>query len=170
MRKIKYQRKMDFLPISVRISERKILLVGGGHVATHKAEILSHFTDNPAGEKNDNVTIIAPSVSPEIKSLPFRVEEREFKAEDLEGVSLLFVCTGDKELNHRIKALAQERGILCSVCDDPAYCEFISPAISRTEGDGLTIAVASDGKDVKRSIRVRNRINALIISGLLHLD
>ena len=28
---------MDFLPINIRISDAKILIVGGGKVATHKA-------------------------------------------------------------------------------------------------------------------------------------
>lgn len=153
---------MDFLPICVRIKDREILIVGGGTVAAHKAEILHRFTDN--------ATIVAPQIAQELRKLPFRLVEREFRAEDLEGVDLLFVCTGDKELNHRIKTLAEGRGILTSVCDDPSYCDFISPAISRREGDGLTIAVASDGKEVRRSIRVRNRINSLIERGLLSLE
>ena len=153
---------MDFLPVSVRINGRKILIVGGGKVATHKAQILHRFTDE--------ATVIAPEVSDELKQLPFTVIERPFEDQDLEGVQLLFVCTGDSALNHHIKELATRRGILTSVCDDPKFCDFISPAISRQDGDNLTIAVGSDSRDVHRSIRVRNRINELIKKGILDIS
>lgn len=153
---------MDFLPIGIRIRDKKILIVGGGRVATHKATVLSRFTDH--------ATVIAPAVCAEIKALPFSWEERPFSEQDLEDADILFVCTDDKELNHRIKALAEKRRILTSVCDDTAYCDFISPAICRQKADYLTIAVSSDARDVKRSIRVRNRINALIQSGALNIE
>lgn len=151
---------MDFLPISIRITS--IIVVGGGNVATHKATILSRFTDR--------VTVIAPEISEELRQLPFRFIERPFQESDLQQCQLLFVCTGDHALNHRIKALAAGRGILTSVCDDTAYCDFVSPAISRQPDDNLTIAVGSDAKDVRRAIRVRNRINELIQNKQLDLD
>ncbi len=81
---------MDFLPVSVRINGRSILIVGGGKVATHKAQILHRFTDQ--------ATVIAPEVSDALKQLPFTVIERPFEEGDLEGVQLLFVCTGDAAL------------------------------------------------------------------------
>ena len=139
---------MNFLPINIRISDAKILIVGGGKVATHKATILNRFTDK--------ATVIAPEVSDGIKALPFHWQERPFVEADLEGVTLLFVCTGDHLLNHQIHQLARQRGILTSVCDSPDECDFSSPAIYR-DGD-LTISVASDAKDVKRSIAIRDRI------------
>jgi siroheme synthase-like protein len=112
---------VDFLPINIRISDARILIVGGGKVATHKATILSRFTER--------ATVIAPEVSDGIKALPFSWEERDFAESDLDGVTLLFVCTGNHELNHHIHSLARQRGILTSVCDSPAECDFTSPAI-----------------------------------------
>jgi siroheme synthase-like protein len=151
---------MDFLPICIRIKDAHILIVGGGKVATHKAQILSRFTDQ--------ATVIAPQVTEEMRALPFRIVEKPFEATDLEGVSLLFVCTGDHTLNHEIRELAHKRHILTSVCDDPEACDFISPAIYR-EGN-LTVAVASDSKDVKRSIRVRNKIKEGIEDDRICID
>lgn len=142
---------MDFLPINIRISDAKILIVGGGKVATHKATILSRFTNR--------AKVIAPEVNDKIKALPFKLEERHFVETDLDGVSLLFVCTDNHQLNHHIHQLARQRGILTSVCDSPSECDFTSPAIYR-DGD-LTISVASDAKDVKRCIAIRDRIAAL---------
>ena len=151
---------MDYLPITINIVSANILIVGGGKVATHKAQILARFTDH--------ATVIAPEITEELKTLPFHFIEKTFEPSDLDGVQILFVCTGNHELNHEIKRLAAQRHILTSVCDDPAQCDFISPAIHR-EGN-LTIAVGSDSRDVKRSIRVRNRIKELIENGILQID
>ena len=151
---------MDYLPITIKIESARILIIGGGKVATHKAQILSRFTDK--------ATVIAKEISEGIKALPFHSIEKEFEPSDLEGVQLLFVCTGDHILNHQIKLLASRRGILTSVCDDPSVCDFVSPAIYR---DGnITIAVGSDAKDVKRSIRIRDRIKELIEDDTLQID
>ena len=151
---------MVYLPITIKIVSANILIVGGGKVATHKAQILARFTDQ--------ATVVAPEITDELKALPFQTKEKAFEPSDLDGVQLLFVCTGDHELNHQIKQLAAERHILTSVCDDPAQCDFISPAIYRN--DNLTIAVGSDSRDVKRSIRVRNRIKELIENDTLQID
>ncbi len=151
---------MDYLPITIKIVSTNILIVGGGKVATHKAQILSRFTDQ--------ATVVAPEITEELRALPFRIKEKTFEPSDLDGVQLLFVCTGNHELNHKIKELASHRHILTSVCDDPGQCDFISPAIY--SNDNLTIAVGSDSRDVKRSIRVRNRIKELIENDKLPID
>lgn len=151
---------MDYLPITIKIVSTNILIVGGGKVATHKAQILARFTDH--------ATVVAPETTEELRALPFQVIEKEFEPSDLDGIQLLFVCTGNHDLNHEIKQLASQRHILASVCDDPEQCDFISPAIFRS--DNITIAVGSDARDVKRSIRIRNRIKELIENGTLQID
>lgn len=149
---------MEFLPINIRISDAKILIVGGGKVATHKALILSRFTNN--------VTVLAPEISDEIKRLPFTKIEKEFSESDLNGVNLLYVCTGNHVLNREIKRLSKRRNILTSVCDSPVLCDFTSSAIY-IDGD-VTVSVASDAKDVKRSIRIRNNIQDAFSKHYLH--
>ena len=84
---------MDYLPITIKIVSANILIVGGGKVATHKAQILARFTTH--------ATVVAPEITEELKALPFHIKEKTFEAADLDGVQLLFACTGDHELNHR---------------------------------------------------------------------
>ncbi len=151
---------MNYLPIAINIATANIVIIGGGKVASHKAQILSRFTDR--------ATVIAPEISEDLKKLPFKIIEKEFEPNDLIGVDYLFICTGNHELNHQIKILASEKKILTSVCDDPKQCDFISPAIYRQEN--ITISCGSDSKDVKRSIRIRNRIKELIEQGILDIS
>ena len=149
--------KMNFLPISINISGKKILIIGGGKVACHKASVLSRFTDE--------ATVISPSFHDGFRSLPFETIAKEYEKTDLDGAFLVYVCTENRELNARIKSDAEDAGILTSVCDNPSLCDFISPAIYKH--DNVTIAVSSNARNVSQSIGIRNEIRESIRNGQL---
>lgn len=151
---------LQFLPISLNVTGKKILLIGGGKVATHKGEIMARFVNN--------VTVIAPDFTEAILQLPFTFIQKEYEPSDLEGAFLVYVCTGNHELNEKIKHDAEKWGILTSVCDAPMLCDFVSPAIHK-EGH-LTISVGSNAQNVYQSVDVRNRISQLISDGILQVN
>lgn len=152
--------ELQFLPISINVTNKKILLVGGGKVATHKGSIMARFVNQ--------VTVVAPEFTPEIKLLPFTFIEKEYDKGDLEGFFLVYVCTGNHELNAQIKADAETLGILTSVCDAPLLCDFVSPAIHK-EGH-VTISVGTNGRNAYQSVAIRNQISALINDSKISLD
>lgn len=149
-----------FLPVTLRIPAEGILIIGGGHVATHKVTLLQRFTPR--------IRVVAQAVSDDIKASGAAWEERPYAPDVLRGAHLLYICTSDHALNARIAADARRRHILVNVCDAPALCDFVSPAIVRS--GCLTVSVASDARDVRRSIRVRNRIKQLISDDILPID
>ncbi|MCD8194630.1 MAG: bifunctional precorrin-2 dehydrogenase/sirohydrochlorin ferrochelatase [Tannerellaceae bacterium] len=151
---------MEFLPINIRINTRNILIIGGGKVAAHKAAILSRFTGQ--------VTVLAPQFHETFRELPFRLLCKSYEKGDISGYQLIYICTDNHALNKEIKEEAGRAGIPASVCDAPHLCDFTSPAIYRREN--LTISIATDGKEVKRAIAIRNRIQELIEAGILVLD
>ena len=142
---------LKFLPVSINITDKKILIIGGGKVGFHKATILNRFTDE--------ATVIAPEFHAGFESLPFTQIKKRYEQSDLAGAFLVYVCTENEELNARIKAESEKLGILTSVCDNPMLCDFVSPAIHK---DGnVTIAVSSNAQDVYRSIDIRDQIRKL---------
>ena len=147
---------LQFLPISINVTNKKILLVGGGKVATHKGTIMARILSK-------HVTVISPEFTEEIKKLPFTFITKEYEKGDLEGFFLVYVCTGNHELNAQIKSDAETLGILTSVCDSPFLCDFVSPAI-HNEGH-VTISVGTNGRDAFQSVAIRNQITALILDG-----
>jgi siroheme synthase-like protein len=151
---------MTFLPISINVTNKKILLVGGGKVATHKGQIMARLVQN--------VTVISPEFTDEIRQLPFEFVQKEYEKTDLVGYFLVYVCTGNHELNAQIRADAEEQGILTSVCDAPLLCDFVSPAIHKH--GHVTISVASNAQNVYQSVAVRNQITQLIENGTLQID
>jgi siroheme synthase-like protein len=149
-----------FLPISVNISNKKILIIGGGKVGFHKAVILSRFTNR--------ATVISPVFHERFEDLPFECIEKEYEKTDLKDVFLLYICTENKALNQQIKNDAEQLGLLASVCDNPALCDFISPAVFKR--DNVTIAVSSNAKNVHQSIDIRNRIEKLVKNGTVQIN
>lgn len=143
---------MNFLPISINIEGKKILIIGGGRVGLHKATILHRFTSE--------ATVISPQFKDGFEALPFTLIRKVYEPSDLDGALLVYVCTENAELNEQIKRDAEQRHVLASVCDNPSLCDFTSPAIFK-DGD-LTIAVASNAKDVHLSMRIRDAIKANI--------
>jgi Siroheme synthase (precorrin-2 oxidase/ferrochelatase domain) len=65
---------LQFLPVSLNVTDKKILIIGGGKVATHKGTGIARFVSN--------VTVIAPEFSPEIKKLPFTFIEKKYESSD----------------------------------------------------------------------------------------
>jgi len=151
--------ELQFLPISINVTDKKILLIGGGKVATHKATILARFVSQ--------VTVIAPKFTDEIQLLPFAFIKKEYEPTDLKGFFLVYICTGNHELNRKIKTGAEALGILASVCDAPLLCDFVSPAIYK-EGN-ITIAVSSNAQNVYQSVEIRNQIQELREGGELRI-
>lgn len=139
---------MHFLPINIDIENKRLLIIGGGRVGLHKAQILARFTDT--------ATVISPVFREGFDRLPFTLVRKEYEARDLDGAFMVYICTEDGELNRRIKQDAQQRGVLASVCDNPSLCDFTSPAIFRK--DNMTVSVASDARDVRRSMQIRDAI------------
>jgi siroheme synthase-like protein len=153
------KKSLQFLPVTLNITEKKLVIIGGGKVAFHKATILSRFTQE--------ATVIAPAFVDGFEALPFYRLQKEYKSDDLIGAFLVYICTGDEALNAAIKAECEQQGILASVCDNPTLCDFISPAIYKA--GNLTISVASNAEDVRRSIDVRNQIQVLVDNQTLRI-
>ena len=146
----------SFMPISIDVSGKRILLIGGGKVALHKIESLLKYTNN--------IFVLARKVHPNIKENEIQFVEKEYESVDIIGSLLVYACTNDRDLNRKIREDCQKSGILVNVVDKPADCDFVSPAIHKD--NNMSIAVSSNGQDVFKSIRIRNKIKELFIEGI----
>lgn len=142
---------MSYLPITLNITNKKIVFIGGGKVAIHKLIALQQYTNN--------ITIIAPEIVPEIMELGYTTIEQKYDSSLLEGFYLVYACTNNRELNKRIKQDAELRNIMVNVADDAELCDFISPAIYKNEN--ISISVSSGGTDVKKAVEIRNKIKEM---------
>jgi len=141
-----------FMPVAIDVKDKKILLIGGGKVALHKIESLQNYANQ--------IVVLAREVHPDIKSRGIECIEKEYEKADLKGSFLVYACTNLRGLNETIFADCQKAGILINVVDNPALCDFVSPAIHRQAN--LSIAVSSNGRNVYQSIGTRNLIRKFL--------
>jgi len=139
---------MSFFPLALQLEGKSILIVGGGRVATHKLKAISQYCDG--------LTILAPEVSDALRGKGYRIIEKRFEAQDIQGYFLVYACTNEKETNAEVARVCRRANILVNVADDPVFSDFISPAIYK-EGS-MSVAITSDGKDVRRSLDWREKI------------
>ncbi|HWQ25712.1 MAG TPA: bifunctional precorrin-2 dehydrogenase/sirohydrochlorin ferrochelatase [Chlorobaculum sp.] len=144
-----------FLPLNIRVDNKKLLFVGGGKIAMHKIQTVEQYTRN--------ITILAPAISDELKGKGFTEIYKEYESSDLDGFFLVYAATNDTAVNRRIRDDAEARGIMVNVVDNRELSDFISPAIIRK--DEMTIAVSSNGQNVKKSVEWRNRLREIVMNG-----
>ena len=117
---------MGYFPFFIDIKGKKALIVGGGKVASRKAEKLMSF--------EPELTVVAPAVSRELaENEKIICKEREFTETDVEGCLFVIAASGDKALNQRVAQLCREKNILVNVADDREACGFLFPALVRSE-------------------------------------
>lgn len=131
---------MQYFPIFVDGEQLKVLVVGGGEVATRKVDLM---LKTPA-----NVTVVSPKLSSSLTQL-----QQDNKINYIEGVyeksllndkQLVFVATENSELNQQINEDAKQAKVLANVVDSPALCHFITPSI--VDRAPMTFAMSSEGK------------------------
>ena len=147
---------MDFLPISLRISGSRVLLVGGGQVATRKARLLLR-----AGA---SLTVVAPAIAAELEQMLAQSggswQRGEYCSAALEGAVLVVAATPLRQVNEQVFRDASARQLPVNVVDAPELCTFIFPSI--VERSPLTIAISSSGNSPVLVRLLRRRIEAMV--------
>jgi len=137
-----------FLPISIDISNSKILIIGGGQSALKKIKILQR-----SGAK---LEVVAENIIDEVYASGVVCFRKSYEKSDLKGYLMLYSCTNNESIDRQIAQDGREAGVLVNIHDNPALCQFVSPAIYQ---DGnISVAVSSNAENVYEAIRLRNLI------------
>ena len=126
---------MNYLPLSLNLSDRDVLVVGAGEVALRKLKWLL--------KARANVRVVALEADPRVAALPIDLSLRAVALDDINGAYLVVVATEDTELNGRLATACSQQNILVNVVDQPGISTVIFPAI--IERDEFTIALSSSG-------------------------
>jgi precorrin-2 dehydrogenase/sirohydrochlorin ferrochelatase len=139
-------------PVFALIVDRACLVVGGGAVGERKVRDLL--------EAGARVTVVSRELTPALAELADRGAIRylteDFAPEHLEGMVLVVGATDDPEVNARVSAAAQDRGIWVNIADAPDLCTFIVPA--RIRRGPLTVAISTGGASPALARRLREEL------------
>ena len=147
---------MRLYPININISNKNILIVGGGNVALRKIKILLKYTPN--------IKVVADKILPAIKKIEkkglIKVFERKYREDDINGIALVIGATSSKDTNEKIFIDATKKFVLCNIVDDPALCSFTVPSI--IERGDLCVTIHTNGKCPTLSKEIRKKIEKII--------
>ena len=142
---------MAVFPVFLKLTGRRVLVVGGGPVAASK---LRGLLDADA-----TVVVVAPDVVEEIAAAPVEILRRPFVPEDLEGISFV-VAAAPPDVNREVAAAAHPRGLFVNAVDDMENATAYMGAIVRRAG--VTMALSTDGEAPALAGLMREALEALL--------
>lgn len=137
-------------PVQLLIKGRRALVVGAGPVALRKT--------NGLLKAGADVTVIAPSIHPDLSGLPIDIIKRPYREGEAGGYQLVITCTNDPQVNRQVYRDAEAKGVWVNSADDPVNCSFILPSVAR-QGD-LTITVSTNGQSPALAMWLRRKFEA----------
>lgn len=144
--------KNELFPVYLKLAKQRCLVVGAGKTMEEKIPTLLAC--------GAIVTVVAPAATPKIQRLSeaqkLALLARRFESQDLDDVFLCIVATSSKATNQAIFAQAQQRGVLCNVVRDGAYCNFYYPAVVKR--GPLQIAISTAGHSGALAKRLREEL------------
>ena len=129
-------------PVSLELTGRRVVVVGGGVVAARRVQGLV--------DAGADVQVIAPSVSGDIVSLGVSIAQRSYVDGDLAGAWLVQACTADPAVNAAVVAEAERLRIPCVRADLASGGTARTPAVARS--GAVTVAVTAGDPGLSRDI------------------
>lgn len=146
-----------YFPLFVDLSEKKILVAGGGTIATRRVESLLEF----AGY----ITVVAPKVTERIMRLSHKdkihwIKDIYYK-EMLDDADLVLAATDDPVCNNQIVKDCRNRNIPVNTCHQKDMCDFYFPGIIRREN--LVMGFTSGGQDHRKIKEIREKVEQILV-------
>jgi precorrin-2 dehydrogenase/sirohydrochlorin ferrochelatase len=141
------------IPLFVDCSGKRIVIFGGGEVASRKAAYFSREAD---------ILVVSRSFSPKLAALPVErrvLDVRSISDEDIAGITTqAFLVIGtlpDPSLNNRIRKICRPHTILFNNAEGQAG-DVIIPSV--TGGDNYILAISTMGSSPALSRFIREQI------------
>jgi uroporphyrin-III C-methyltransferase/precorrin-2 dehydrogenase/sirohydrochlorin ferrochelatase len=145
----------NLYPLALRLDGRRVLMVGGGAVATRRAPALL-----AAGAL---VEVVSPELTPALHAHADAGRltwlARRFEPADVDGAWLVQVAVDDPAAAAQVSAAAEERRVFCVRADDREAATAWTPAVTRH--GAVTVAVTDDGGR-RRALAVRDAVAAAL--------
>lgn len=150
---------MSLYPVTLNISNKLCLVVGGGVVALRKTRSLL--------VGGAEIRVISPTLHPAFEGL---VENqaiewfgRGFAEGDLKGVFLVFAATNDHGIQELVSREAEKYPVLLNSVDDPQKSHFHVPAHFRR--GKLLVTVSTGGSSPALAKKLRQQLETELAPG-----
>ena len=140
-------------PSGLRLQGRRVLVVGGGHVAQRRIpRLLAAGAD---------VVVVSPVTTPAVEGLSGAGEitwlERGYADGDVDDAWYVIAATDDPDVNEQVSSACEQQRIFCVRADDATRASAWTPAVGRHAG--VTVAVLGN-REPRKSASIRDAIVA----------
>jgi uroporphyrin-III C-methyltransferase/precorrin-2 dehydrogenase/sirohydrochlorin ferrochelatase len=151
---------VNLYPLALRLDGRRVLVVGGGAVATRRVPALL--------EAGARVVLVSPELTPALQSHVdtgrLTWAARRFAPSDVDDAWLVTVAIDDPAAAAEVSVAAEQRRVFCVRADDRDAATAWTPAVTRH--GPVTVAVIGGG-DPYRAMALRDAIGDGLVSGTL---
>ncbi len=131
---------LRYYPVSLRLKEKPVLVVGAGRIAQRKIAVLLSC--------GASVRVVAPAATAKLLLLArngkISYAKRRYRSSDSRNKVLIIAATSSGPLNDRIAKDALKQNVWVNVVDRTKACSFITPAVIRRKE--FVVAVSTDAK------------------------
>ena len=141
----------NYFPALLNIDYKKVVIVGGGHVAYQKLKALL--------PTKANIVIVSPEIQENIVQLIEKTnitwKQKVFEPKDLDDASVIFAATNSEAVNDAVEEATQHWQLL-SRADPHGRIDFINPAVVR-RGD-FVVAISTSGASPTLSRMIKGQL------------
>lgn len=138
---------MPFLPLMIDISQKQIVVVGGGKVAERRVSTLVHYATD--------IHIISPTISEHLRHMVkqdgVQWHAKSFEAKDIKQASLIIAATNNSEVNQQILASKPPHAFI-NMTSIAKEGDIVFPSILRR--GKLTLSISTNGASPKLTAQI----------------
>lgn len=138
---------MPFLPLMIDISQKQIVVVGGGKVAERRVSTLVHYATD--------IHIISPTISEHLRHVVkqdgVQWHAKSFEAKDIKQASLIIAATNNSEVNQQILASKPPHAFI-NMTSIAKEGDIVFPSILRR--GKLTLSISTNGASPKLTAQI----------------
>src|SRR4051812_8214039 len=116
--------RMDYYPINLNLTGKKVVVIGGGKVAQRKIIGLI--------ETRADITVVSPELTYQLNEYAqagkITWKKKEFFASDIQDAFLIIAATNQSEINLSVQKAAEPYQLI-SLVDHPMESDFILPSV-----------------------------------------
>jgi len=143
---------MKTYPIMMDVRGKRVVVIGAGGVGQRKVVSLH--------QAEAVVTLVDPEMPETLDLPPVTMLAEPYRREHLEGATMVFVCTDNRELNARVARDARDAGAIVNAADQNEDCDFFAPATIH-DGD-VVVAIGTGGASPALSAVLKGVLKAAL--------
>ncbi|MGC8645140.1 MAG: precorrin-2 dehydrogenase/sirohydrochlorin ferrochelatase family protein [Thermoplasmata archaeon] len=146
---------MRFIPVMLNVTDKKLLIVGGGRAAALKLQSLA--------SKFEEITVVSERFDPlfdgsDVKKVVRRIDSPQSVAELIDRETIVVIASDDLSLNEKLREYCKMKGVLFNSVDR-IDSPFIFPAAFTS--NGVTVSVSTEGRSPSLSRFLKRQLAQL---------